>query len=78
MELHPNGLPFGTTRRAPSPGFAHATLIDPDGDPRTWLVVDLYGPTDLVTDNDVATWPVVYQPTTDSVWADQHPTPSAD
>lgn len=71
MKLHPNGLKYGTIRRAPM-GFAHAILLDQGDDPRTWEIVDLYGTMTgmdgLSTDQEVAAWPVVYEPMDDGVW----------
>lgn len=71
MILHPNGLPYGTVRREPAPGFAHAILLDQGGYHRTWEVIDLYGPCGTRTDEQVADWPIVYTPLDDEVWAER-------
>jgi hypothetical protein len=62
-----NGLAYGTIRRAPAPSFAHAILLD-QPDNRVWQIIDLYGPMELVTDNEVKDWPVAYTPVDDEEW----------
>lgn len=62
-----NHLPHGTVRRAPE-GFAHAILLDQNGQDAKWLIVDLYGPMETEHDVDVADWPIVYVPAPDEVW----------
>jgi hypothetical protein len=62
-----NRLPHGTVRRAPE-GFAHAILLDQNGQDAKWLIVDLYGPMETEADVDVVGWPVVYVPAPDEVW----------
>lgn len=72
MNPHPNGLRYGTVRRALA-GFAHAILLDQHDNPETWLIVDLYGnmtwADGLLTDEEVADWPIVYEPMDDGIWA---------
>lgn len=63
-----NQLPHGTVRRAPSPSFAHAILLDQAGREQQWQIIDLYGPMEVETDADVAGWPIVYVPASDEVW----------
>jgi hypothetical protein len=79
---HPSHDAPGTLRRAPAPSFAHALLLE-QGDAETrWQISDLYGLMDntLATDDEVATWPVVYIPAPANAWADKtsnlpaHPT----
>lgn len=62
-----NQLPHGTVRRAPK-GFAHAILLDQNGQDAKWQTVDLYGPMEIYTDREVADWPIVYVPAPDEVW----------
>lgn len=67
-----NHLPHGTVKRAPT-GFAHAILLDQMGQAAKWYVLDLYGPMgdrreDVVDDQHVADWPIVYVPAPDEVW----------
>lgn len=58
-----NGLPFGTIRELPSEeGFARAILVDQFEDEQCWLVVDLWGVTDMLTDIEVLDWPIVHHP----------------
>ena len=62
-------LPDGTVRRAPTPGFAHAIKLDQGpGATLVWQVIDAYGPWELVDDDYVRHWPVVYVPVGDSQW----------
>jgi hypothetical protein len=61
--------PHGTVRRAPT-GFAHAIRLDQGPHPKRWQVVDAYGPWDLVEDEEVQDWPVVYTPVPDEEWRD--------
>lgn len=69
-DLHKNGLPFGTVRRSPGDGgFAHAILVDQGEDERTWEVIDLWGSFEMSTEDDVADWPIVYQPVSGAQWA---------
>ena len=68
MADHPNGLRYGTTRRAPAPSFAHAILLDQGGNAKTWLLVDLYSDMELLTDAEVSRWPIVYTPELDTEW----------
>jgi hypothetical protein len=65
---HPNGLRYGVVRRELAPGFAHAILLDQGGHEKTWLLVDLYGSMEMLTDEDVADWPIVYTPALDAEW----------
>lgn len=69
MILHPNGLPFGTIRRAPAPSFTHAILLDQFTDSRCWQIIDVYGPMEIMTDEDVKGWKIVYTPMDDAEWA---------
>lgn len=69
MILHPNELAYGTVRRSPAPGFAHAILLDQFTDPHCWQIIDLYGPMEIVTDEDVKDWEIVYTPVDDEEWA---------
>jgi hypothetical protein len=62
-----NRLPHGTVKRSPE-GFAHAILLDQNGQDLKWHIIDLYGPMETETDADVADWPVVYVPAPDEVW----------
>jgi hypothetical protein len=62
-----NHLPHGTVRRAPD-GFAHAILLDQNGQDAKWLIIDLYGPMETEADVDVVSWPVVYVPAPDEIW----------
>lgn len=55
-----NALAYGTVRRSRK-GFAHAILLY-QGEKNAWQVIDLWGPTDTVTDADVVDWPIVYTP----------------
>lgn len=71
-------LPHGTVRRAPSPSFAHAILLDQFGKPETWLIIDVYGSMEVETDVDVKDWPIVYIPTPDEVWTQVVPPYSPD
>lgn len=64
-------LRIGTVRRAPE-GFAHAILLEQPA-PARWEIVDAHGSGPkirvLFTDEEVANWPVVYEPMDDGVWA---------
>lgn len=71
MALHPNGLAFGTVRRAPAPSFAHAILLDQGTQTNCWQVIDLYGPMELVPDEEVTDWKIVYTPVDDEKWAQE-------
>jgi hypothetical protein len=62
-----NRLPHGTVKRSPE-GFAHAILLDQNGQDLKWHIIDLWGPMQTETDADVATWPIVYVPAPDEVW----------
>lgn len=67
-----NGLPYGTVRRCPAPGFAHAILLDQGNREQAWEVIDLYSSTgDTYTDAQVADWPIVYTPMDDEEWDDK-------
>lgn len=68
---HPSHDVPGTLRRAPAPSFAHALCLDQMDEPERWQISDLYGlmGASLATDDEVATWPVVYTPTPNSQWA---------
>jgi len=69
--LSPNGLPYGTVRRALAPSFAHAILLDQGGHDKRWEVIDLYGSMEVLTDDEVKDWPIVYTPVDDEEWAGQ-------
>lgn len=69
MVLHPNGLPYGTTRRSPAPSFAHAILLDQFGLDKTWAIIDLYGCIETLSDEEVKDWEIVYTPLDDKEWA---------
>lgn len=69
MIKHPNGYAYGTLRRAPR-GFAHAILLDQGGADLTWEIIDLYGAMEVVTDEYVKDWPVVYEPVDDEEWVE--------
>lgn len=70
-----NRLPHGTVRRAPE-GFAHAILLDQNGNEAKWHIIDLYGPMETEADVDVADWPIVYVPVPDEVWKAMNAQPS--
>lgn len=71
MIMHPNGLAYGTVRRQPAPSFAHAILLDQGGHEKTWELIDLYGSMEMLTDAEVAAWPIVYTPIDDGEWEQQ-------
>jgi len=68
LPVHPNGLPYGTIRRTRG-GFAHAVLCQQRDDAPSWECVDLYGAMEMLSDEEIANWPVVYVPAPDSVWS---------
>lgn len=70
MSKHRNGLPHGTVRRAPT-GFAHAILLE-QWDKDSWQVIDVYGPMDILSDEEVSHWPIVYTPVDDEEWKELH------
>ena len=67
MFLHENQDALGTIRRAPR-GFAHAILLDQGGHERCWLIVDAYGPMEIVAEDEVHDWVPVYTPEHDRKW----------
>lgn len=38
-------------------------------DAPSWECVDLYGAMEMLSDEEIANWPVVYVPAPDSVWS---------
>lgn len=65
--------PVGTVRRSVTNwGFAHVIKLDQGGAEKNWMIIDAYGPMELVTDAEVTRWPVVYIPADDKEWAASH------
>lgn len=65
--LHHNEEPVGQMRRAPK-GFAHAMLCDQGDGDRCWLVIDAYGPMEMVAEDEVRDWVPVYLPDHGAWW----------
>ena len=57
-----NRLPFGTIRQDTANGFATAVLVDQFEDEHCWAIVDLWGYCDLLRDEEVEDWPIVFYP----------------
>lgn len=61
----------GEMRRSPG-GFAHAMRCDQMGNDRCWIIIDAYGPMEMVTEDKIRHWEPVYYPEHDGKWARRH------
>lgn len=65
----------GTLRREPGRGFAHVIKLVHTENTRAWLLVDAYGPMEMLGDEEVKDWPIVYRPAPWTDWeqrSEQH------